>query len=85
VAGWTVLYEDALAAWEAEHHPDTGDLIAVLTWLMTVTDSGPPDDHVAVPLTEDLFVSRVEGAGVLVTYLALAYERRMVARRIGRT
>lgn len=49
---------------------------------MLAVERGPDDEHFPVPLTEDLYVSLVPGTGVEVTYLALAYERRIIIRRI---
>ncbi len=79
---WTVLYEDALTEWETRRRPPAELLVAVLEWLLDMVDSGPPAEHLPVPLEEDLYVSPVGDTGVFVTYLALGYERRAVIRRI---
>lgn len=82
MAGWIVAYEEALHAWESTSQPSSVLLVEVLGWLMDVTESGPPADHLPVPLEEDLYVSRIPGTSVIVTYLALAYEKRVMVRRI---
>lgn len=79
---WIVVYADALDEWEARARPGQEQLLALLAWLLDIVDAGPPDDALPVPLHEDLYVSLVPDAGVFVTYLALAYERRVVIRRI---
>ena len=79
---WIVVYAEALEDWEARRQPDPDQLTAVLEWLLDMVDAGPPDDALPVPLNEDLYVSRIAEAGVFVTYLTLAYERRVVIRRI---
>lgn len=82
MADWHVDYRAALESWEARVRPDPDVAVPVLEWLMQVVEMGPPDDHFPVPLVEDLYVSRVPGTTVEVTYLALSYERRIVIRRI---
>jgi hypothetical protein len=53
----------------------------VTAWLIRLVEHGPPDDALPVPGVEDLYLSRISGAGVTVEYLALAHERRAVVRR----
>ena len=79
---WTVASEEALQVWEDRHRPQPETLIAVLGRLIGVTELGPPDDHLPVPLNEDLYVSRIGDTRLIATYLALGYERRIVIRRI---
>ena len=81
-AGRTVASEEALQVWEDRHRPQPETLIAVLGRLIGVTELGPPDDHLPVPLNEDLYVSRIGDTRLIATYLALGYERRIVIRRI---
>ena len=82
MAAWTVLYNDALATWEAAEPRPSDEVFAVLSWVLQVVDHGPPDDSLPLPLSEDLYLSRVQGTGILVTFLALVYERRVVIRSI---
>lgn len=82
MAEWRVVYEDAIQAWEEQARPGNDELVAVLNWLLRLVDGGPPDDHLPVPLAEDLYVSRVPETGIFITYLALAFERRVVIRGI---
>lgn len=79
---WTVLYQDALTDWETRRRPAGEQLVAVLEWLLDMVDTGPPAEHLPVPFEEDLYVSPVGDTGLFATYLALAYERRVVIRRI---
>jgi hypothetical protein len=65
VAGWVVLFEDALGRWEAVEARDPDVVVAVLEWLLDVVDHGPPDDCLPVPLGEDLYVGRVGRDGCL--------------------
>ena len=78
---WDLVYERALQSWESESRPPPDLTVAVLLWLLGLIDEGPPDDALPVPLSEDLFVSRIPGTDVMATYLALGYERRIVIRR----
>lgn len=83
MAAWAVLYTEALNAWEATEPRDSDEVFAVLSWLLEVVDHGPPDDSLPLPLGEDLYLSRVRGTDIFVTFLALVYERRVVVRLIG--
>lgn len=82
MSDWIVIFEDALEAWEVRARPPSDAVLAVLSWLLEVVAAGPPDEHLPVPLEEDLYVSRIPGTSVFITYLALTYERRVVIRRI---
>jgi hypothetical protein len=84
VVAWDVDYEAALQDWECRRRLNPELTISVLEWSMLAVERGPSDDHFPVPLVEDLYVSLVPGTNVEVTYLALAYKRRMIIRRIDR-
>jgi hypothetical protein len=83
VPPWIVEYERALREWEERDHPDSEVVADVLSWLIGVADHGPPNDYMPVPMTEDVYISRVPPTAVLVTYLVVVFERWVLIQHIG--
>lgn len=78
---WNVEYESALDDWQAKEAPDIERVVAVLSWVLRFIDFGPPDNHVAIPGEEDVYISRIPEARIFAIYLALGYERRAILRK----
>ncbi len=68
---WTIVGREVIDAW-VQQEPDDEIRIAVLTWILGFVD-GPGFADAVPSLTQaDLFVARVPGTSVIVTFLRLA-------------
>lgn len=79
---WRIFAAEALDRWYEGADPAPGQREAVLVWLLDLSENGPPDGAIPIPLREDLYLARVEGAQVIIEFLALMHERRAVIREI---
>jgi len=66
----------------AEESPDVRLQEIVYRWLIRFVETGPPDNGMPVPGSEDLYLSQVGDEEIAIEYLAIAYERRALIRRI---
>jgi len=77
----------AVESWRRRESPSVEQVEAFYDWCLGVAGTGPRDaDTLPVPGGDpDAYVSRVPGAGALVTYLAVAQDSRIFLRAIEST
>ena len=76
----------AIDAWRETDQPAVERIEAFYDWCLAVTETGPPDSA-TFPIIddEDGYVSSISDASALITYLAVAQDRRIFVRKIEST
>jgi hypothetical protein len=79
VAGtWRVDFVGAFDDWVRDHDPSDRAAVAVLRWVLTVTEQGPPSQDVfQSPFDDDAYSAVIRPARVFVDYQAFGYEMLM--------
>ena len=76
----------AIDAWREADKPAVERVENLYDWCLAVTETGPPDSVTfPIPADEDGYVSLVSDASALITYLAVAQDRRIFVRKIEST
>lgn len=71
---WEIVTQASYDAWEATTDPDRDWELraAVLAWVLSLQDSGPPVDGIFDPFRETLF-ARVSETEIWIEYIVLPY------------